>query len=172
MTSTKDVDLGHEWLNYAMKFMVETKTRGTSFGRDEQKLRSDKYPVTHMATYLQCGDTPEETTDRVKAVAECVMTYLSESVGEGDDLYYPFEEAFREKVSPKLMDHLEKGGFTELRDVGVEVGTTLSLDEYCLDEFICDAVFYCFGLDQELLLGPKEQWPKPALAYGWKNHQN
>jgi hypothetical protein len=30
--------------------------------------------------------------------------------------------------------------------------------------FFCDAVFYCFGLDQEFLLGPKEQWPKQALA--------
>jgi hypothetical protein len=41
-----------------------------------------------------------------------------------------------------------------------------------MDDFICDAVFYCFGLDQELLLGPKEQWTKEALAYGWKKHQN
>jgi hypothetical protein len=52
--------------------------------------------VTHMATYLKCGDTCEDTLARVKAVAECVMTYLSESVGEGDAMYYPFEEALCE----------------------------------------------------------------------------
>jgi hypothetical protein len=63
---------------------------------DVQKLRQDKWPVTHMDTYLQCGDTREDTVARVKAVTECVVTYLSESVREGDEMYYPFEEAFRE----------------------------------------------------------------------------
>jgi hypothetical protein len=43
-----------------------------------------------MATYLKCGDTREDTVARLKAVAECVMTYLSESVGEGDEIYYMF----------------------------------------------------------------------------------
>ena len=81
-----------------------------------------------MATYLKCGDTPEETTERVKAVAECVMTYLSESVGEGDDLYYPFEEAFQGKISPSILTRLENDGFKQLRDIGIEVRTTLSLD--------------------------------------------
>jgi hypothetical protein len=81
------------------------------------------------------------------------MTYLSKSVGEGDEMYYPFEEAFREQISPGLLKLLETDGFEKLRDIGIEVGTTI-------DDFICDAVFYCFGLDQELLLGPKEQWPK------------
>jgi hypothetical protein len=47
--------------------------------------------VTHLDTYLKCGDTREDTVARVKAVAESVMTYLSESVGEGDEMYYPFE---------------------------------------------------------------------------------
>jgi hypothetical protein len=32
-----------------------------------------------------------------------VMTYLSESVGEGGEMYYPFEEAFREHVSPGIL---------------------------------------------------------------------
>jgi hypothetical protein len=91
LKSTSGVDLGSEWLNYAMKFMVETKTRDTCFGANVQKLLQDKWPVTHMATYLKCGDTREDTMARVKAVAECVMTYLSESVGIGDDMYYPFE---------------------------------------------------------------------------------
>jgi hypothetical protein len=108
-----------------------------------------------MATYLKCGDTREDTVPRVKAVVECVMTYLSESVGEGDGMYYPFEEAFREEVSPVLLKLLETDGFAKLRDIGIEVGTTKSLDELCMDDFICDAVFYCFGLDKELLLGPK-----------------
>jgi hypothetical protein len=36
------VDLGSEWLNYAMKFKVETKTRDTCFGADVKKLRHDK----------------------------------------------------------------------------------------------------------------------------------
>jgi hypothetical protein len=67
---------------------------------------------------------------------------------------------------------LETDGFVKLHDIGIEVGTTESLDELCMDNFICDAVFYCFGLDQELLLVMKEQWPKEALAYGWKKHQN
>jgi hypothetical protein len=29
LKSTSGVDLGYEWLNYNMKFMVETKTRDT-----------------------------------------------------------------------------------------------------------------------------------------------
>jgi hypothetical protein len=91
-------------------------------------------------------------------------------VGEGDEMYYPFEEAFIEQVSPSLLKLLETDGIVKLRDIGIEAGTTQSLDELCMDDFICDAVFYCFGLDQELLLGPKEQWPKEALAYGWKKH--
>jgi hypothetical protein len=103
LKSTSGVDLGSEWLNYAMKFMVDTKTRDTCFGADVQKLRQDKWPVTRMATYLKCGDTREDTVARVKAVSECVMTYLSESFGEGDEMYYPFEEAFREQVSPVLL---------------------------------------------------------------------
>jgi hypothetical protein len=172
LNSTSGVNLGSEWLNYAMKFMVETKTRDTCFGADVQKLRQDKWPVTHMATYLKYGDTREDTLARVKAVAECVMTYLSESVGEGDEMYYPFEEAFREQVSPGLLKLLETDGFVKLRHIGIEVETAKSLDELCMDDFICDAVFYCFGLDQELLLGPKEQWPKESLAYGWKKNQN
>jgi hypothetical protein len=52
---------------------------------------------------------------------------------------------------------LETYGFVKLRDIGIEVGTTKSLDELCMDNFMCDAVFYCCGLDQELLLEPKEQ---------------
>jgi hypothetical protein len=124
LKSTSGVDLGSEWLNYAMKFMVETKTRDKCFGADVQKLRQDKWPVTHMATYLNCGDTREDTVARVKAVSECVMTYLSESVGEGDEMYYPFEEAFHEQVSPGLLKLLETDGFVKLRDIGIEVGTT------------------------------------------------
>jgi hypothetical protein len=172
LKSTKDVDTGSEWLNYAMKFVVETKTRDTCFGSDVQKLHQDKWHVLHMATYLKCGGTQEETVARVKAAAECVVTYLSESVGEGGELYYPFDEAFGEQVHPSIFTLLETDGFLKLRDIGVEIGTTKSLDELCMDDFIYDAVFYCFGLDQELLLAPKEQWPKSALAYGWKKHQN
>jgi hypothetical protein len=172
LKSTSGVDLGSEWLNYAMKFMVETKNRDTCFGADFQKLRQDKWPVTHMTMYLKCGDTREYMVARVKAVTKCVMTYLSESVAEGDGIYYPFEEAFREQVSPGLLKLLETDGFLKLCDIGIEVETTKILDELCMDNFICDAVFYCFGLDQELLLGPKEKWPKEAFAYGWNKNQN
>jgi hypothetical protein len=172
LKSTSGVDLGSDWRNYAMKFLVETKTRDTCFGADVQKLRQDKWHVTHVAKYAKCGDTREDTVSLVKAVAECVMTYLSESVGEGDEMYYPFEEAFRGQVSPILLKLVETDGFAKLRDIVIEVGTNKSLDEFCMDDFICDALFYCFGLDQELLLGPKEQWPKEALAYGWKKHQH
>jgi hypothetical protein len=172
LKSTPGVGLGSVWLNYAMKFMVETKTRDTCLGADVQKLHQDKWPVTHMDTYLKCGDTREDMVTRVKAVAECVMTYLSESVREGDDMCYPFEEAFREQDSPGLLKLLETDGFVKLRDIGIEVGTTKSIDELCMVDFICDAVFYFFGLDQEFLLGPKEQWPKEAFVYGWKKHQN
>jgi hypothetical protein len=129
LKSTSGVNHGSEWLNYAMIFLVETKTRDTCFGADVQKLRQYKWSVTHLATYLKCGDTREDTVARVKAVAECVMNYLSESVGEGDDMYYPFEEAFREQVSPGLLKLLETDGFAKLRDIGIEVGTTNSLDE-------------------------------------------
>jgi hypothetical protein len=94
---------------------------------------------------------------RVKTVADCVMNYLSESVGGGDEMYYPFEEAFHEQVRPGLLKLLETDGFVKLRDIGIKVGTTKSLYELCMDTFICDSVFYCFGLDQELLLGPQEQ---------------
>jgi hypothetical protein len=52
---------------------------------------------------------------------------------------------------------LETNGFVKLSDIGIEVGTIKILDELCMDNFICDAVFYCFGQDQELLLAPKEQ---------------
>jgi hypothetical protein len=152
---TSGVDLGSEWLNYTMKFIVETRNRDACFGEDVQKLRQDKWPVTHMATYLKCGDTFEDTVARVKAEAECVITYVSERVGEGDKMYYPFEEAFLEQGSPSLLKLLETDGFVRLRDIGIEVGTTKSLDELCMDNFICDAVFYFFGLDQEFLLGPK-----------------
>jgi hypothetical protein len=41
-----------------------------------------------------------------------------------------------------------------------------------MDDFISDALLYCFGLNQDILLGLKEQWPKEELAYGWKKHQN
>jgi hypothetical protein len=63
--------------------------------------------MTYMATYLKCGNTQKETVARVKVLAECVGTYLSESVGEGGELYYHFEEAFREQVSPGLLTLLE-----------------------------------------------------------------
>jgi hypothetical protein len=53
LKSTLGVNLGYEWLNNAM-----TKTRYTCFGDDVQKPRQDKWPMTHMATYLKCGDTP------------------------------------------------------------------------------------------------------------------
>jgi hypothetical protein len=92
LKSTSGVDLGSDWLNYAMKLLVETKTRDTWFGDDVQKLRQDKWPMTHLDAYVKFGDTREDTVYRVKAVAECVMTYLSESVGEGGEMYYPFEE--------------------------------------------------------------------------------
>jgi hypothetical protein len=75
--STSGVNLVSEWLNYAMKFMVETKTRDTCFGANVQTLRQDKWHVTHIYTYLKCGDTCEDTVARVKAVSKCVMTYLS-----------------------------------------------------------------------------------------------
>jgi hypothetical protein len=101
-----------------------------------------------MATYLKCGDTQEETVERVTAVEECVMTYLAKSVGEGDEFYYPFEEAFHEQVSPSFLTLLEKDGFLKLFDIGTEIGTSKSLYELCMNNFICDDVFYCFGLDQ------------------------
>jgi hypothetical protein len=171
LKSTSGVDLGSDWLNYAMIFLAETKTCDTCFGDGVHKLRQYKWPVTHLATYVKCGDTHEDTVSWVKAVAECVMTYMSESVGEGDDMYYPFEESFCGQVIPGLLNLVETDDFAKLRDIGIEVGTTKSLDEFCIDDFICDAVFYCFGMDQELFIGPKEQWPKEALAYGWKKHQ-
>jgi hypothetical protein len=45
LKSTSGVDLSYEWLNYTMKFMVETKTRDTCFGADVQKLRQDKWQL-------------------------------------------------------------------------------------------------------------------------------
>jgi hypothetical protein len=90
-------------------------------GADVQKLCQDKWPVTHMATYLKWGDNREDMVARVKAVSECVMTYFNESVGEGDGMYYPFEEALLEQVSPGLLKLLETDGFVKLRDIGIEV---------------------------------------------------
>jgi hypothetical protein len=58
------------------------------------------------------------------------------------------------QVIHKLATKLKTKGFVKICEIGIEVGTTKSLDELCMDYFICDAVFYCFGLDQELLLGP------------------
>jgi hypothetical protein len=57
---------------------------------------------------------------------------------------------------------LETDGFAKLRDIVIEVGNTKSLDELCMDNFICDAVFNCFGLDQELLLHPEF----PVVSHG------
>jgi hypothetical protein len=153
LKSTSGVELGYEWLNYAMKFMVETKTRDTCFGADVQKIYQDKWPVTHMFTYLKCGGNCEDTVAWVKDVEECVMTYLSESVGEGDEMYYPFEEEFRKEVSPGLLKLLETYAVVKLLDIGIEVGATKSLDELCMDDFISDAVFYFLGTV-------------------WKKHQN
>jgi hypothetical protein len=116
-----------------------------------------------MADYLKCGDTHEDMVARVKDVAECVMVFLSESVGEGETMYYPFEVVFHKQVSPNLAVKIETECFAKIREIGIEVGTTKSLDELCMDDFMCDAVFYCFGLDQELIIGPKEQCPKEAL---------
>jgi hypothetical protein len=39
-----------------------------------------------MAAYIKYGYTCEDTVAQVKAVAECVMTYLSESMGEWDEM--------------------------------------------------------------------------------------
>jgi hypothetical protein len=64
----------------------------------------------------------------LKAVAEYVMNYLSGNVGEGGNLYYPFEESFHKEVSPNLATLLETDGFVKLRDIGIEIGTTKSLD--------------------------------------------
>jgi hypothetical protein len=111
--------------------------------------------MTHMDTYLKCGDIQEDTVARVKPVAECVMNYLSESVGEVDELYYPFDEAFRKQVNPGILTLMETDNFLKLHDSGIDIGTTKSPDELCIGDFICYAVF-CFGLDRELLLGPKE----------------
>jgi hypothetical protein len=36
------------------------------------------------------------------------MTYLSESVGGGDYIYYLFEEAFREQVSPGVLTQIHE----------------------------------------------------------------
>jgi hypothetical protein len=41
LKSTSGVDLGSDWLNYAIFFLVETKTRDTCFGDDAQKLLQD-----------------------------------------------------------------------------------------------------------------------------------
>jgi hypothetical protein len=42
LKSTSGVNLGSDWLNYAMIFLVETKTRDTCFVADVQKRRQDK----------------------------------------------------------------------------------------------------------------------------------
>jgi hypothetical protein len=84
----------------------------------------------YMATYPKCEDTQEDTIARVKAVAECGMTISSKSVGE-----------FRGQVSPSRLTLMKTDGFMKLNDIGILIGTTKSLDEFCTDDFICDAVF-------------------------------
>jgi hypothetical protein len=91
----------------------------------------------------------EETVARVKAVTECVTIYFSESVGEGGELYYHFEEAFHERVSPGIFTLLETDGCVKVCDIGIEIGTTKNIDELCMDDFICDDVFYCFSMDRK-----------------------
>jgi hypothetical protein len=84
-------------------------------------------------------------------------------LGERDKLYYPFEEAFREQVSSTIATLLETEGFVKLRDIGIASGTTEIIDELCMDDFICDAVFYVlvwirnFFLDQKNS-GLKQRW--------------
>jgi hypothetical protein len=43
LKSTKDIDIGYERLNYAIKFIAKNDTRETCFGADVQNLRQDKY---------------------------------------------------------------------------------------------------------------------------------
>jgi hypothetical protein len=56
---------------------------------------------------------------------------------------------------PQSEDGAHNTGQSRSFSTGIEVGTTKSLDELCMDSFICDAVLYFSGLDQELLLGPE-----------------
>jgi hypothetical protein len=59
-------------------------------------------------------------------------------VGEGDNMYFPFEEAFHKQVSPNLSVKLKTECFAKIREIGIEVGTTKSIDELCMDAFFCD----------------------------------
>jgi hypothetical protein len=57
-------------------------------------------------------------------------------------LYYPFDEAFHEHGSPNLATLLETEGFAKLCDIEIEIGTTKSLDELCMDEFIVTLCYF------------------------------
>jgi hypothetical protein len=71
------------------------------------------------------------------------------------------------QASPSLLTFFETDGFEKFHDVGIEIGTTKSFEEFCIYyEFICNAVIYLFVFSQELLIGTQEAWPNADLAYG------
>jgi hypothetical protein len=50
-----------------------------------------------------------------------------------------------------VLTFLGTDGFVKLCDVGIEIGMIKSLDELCMDDFICDFVLYCFASGISLL---------------------
>jgi hypothetical protein len=64
-------------------------------------------------------------------------------VWEKLELYYPFDAAFHEQVSPGIFTLLETDGFLKLY-IGIESGSANILDELCMAYFICEAVFSFF----------------------------
>jgi hypothetical protein len=62
--------------------------------------------VTHMATYLKFGYTHEDTVSRVKAVAECVMTYFFLVVWEkGMKCIIPLRRHSANRSAPMLQSY-------------------------------------------------------------------
>jgi hypothetical protein len=57
-------------------------------------------------------------------------------------------------------------------EIGIEIGTITTLDEVFMDNYIKEAIHYCFQLDKNFLEGSVESFPFEALKLGWKKYGN
>jgi hypothetical protein len=69
--------------------------------------------------------------------------------GEGDYLYYHFEEAFRGQASSGILNFLETDGFLKLHDIVIEIGTPSVLTSciWMISSVMLYFYFFCLSRD-------------------------
>jgi hypothetical protein len=95
-----------------------------------------------MTTYFKFASMEEETLECIRDVAESFDIMLSESYGEGDDLYYPFEEGYKAKATPGLLKYLKQPDIVNILNSGIKVVTMKSLGEFFMNALITGDVYY------------------------------